>query len=193
MIGQLTGKISQIEERFLILDVGGVGYKIFTSVETREKLKKGPETATIFTHLVVREDALDLYGFLEKTEQDFFELLIGISGVGPKSALSILSLAPPETLRKAISSNNTGYLTQVSGIGRKIAEKIVLELRDKIGTLDSEDTSLDKEGEAIMAMEALGYSTREAREALRHVPTEIIETSAKIKEALKNLGNKNRK
>lgn len=193
MIGQLTGKISHVEERSFIFDVGGVGYKIFTSIETREKLKKNPGVTTIFTHLVVREDALDLYGFLEKTEQDFFELLIGISGVGPKSALSILSLAPPETLRKAISSNNTGYLTQVSGIGRKIAEKIVLELRDKIGVLDNEDTSLDQEGEAIMAMEALGYSNREAREALRHIPAEITETSAKIKEALKNLGNKNRK
>lgn len=192
MIGQLTGKISHLKERFLILDVGGVGYKVFISTETREKIKESPETITIFTHLVVREDALDLYGFLEKTEQDFFELLISISGVGPKSALSILSLAPPETLRKAISSNNTNYLTQVSGIGRKIAEKIVLELRDKIGVLDSEDISLDQEGEAIMAMEALGYSTREAREALRHVPVEITETSAKIKEALKNLGNKNR-
>ncbi len=193
MIGQLTGKISHAEERFLILEVGGVGYKIFTSTETREKLKKSSESTTIFTHLVVREDALDLYGFLEKVEQDFFELLIGISGVGPKSALSILSLAPPETLRKAISSNNTSYLTQVSGIGRKIAEKIVLELRDRIDALDNDDTSLNQESEAIMAMEALGYSTREAREALRHVPVEITETSAKIKEALKNLGNKNRK
>ncbi|MFA6253801.1 MAG: Holliday junction branch migration protein RuvA [Candidatus Paceibacterota bacterium] len=193
MIGQLTGKIVRHEGRFVILDVNGVGYKIFTSTETANRLKTLPESVTVLTHLVVREDALDLYGFIDQAELDFFELLIGISGVGPKSALSILSLAPPETLRKAISSSNTSYLTQVSGIGRKIAEKIVLELRDKIGALESGDEGLDQEAEAIMAMEALGYSAREAREALRHIPTEITDTGTKIKEALKNLGNKNRK
>jgi len=193
MIGQLTGKIVRHEARFVILDVGGVGYKVFVSTETISQLKNKFETITLLTHLVVREDALDLYGFIDQAEQDFFELLIGISGVGPKSALSILSLAPPETLRKAISSNNTSYLTQVSGIGRKIAEKIVLELRDKIGSLESDGNSLEQEGEAIMAMEALGYSAREAREALRQIPADITDTGAKIKEALKNLGSKNRK
>lgn len=193
MIGQLTGKVTRHEARFVILDVNGVGYKIFTSTETAQTLKKTTEPVTVLTHLVVREDALDLYGFIDKTELDFFELLISISGVGPKSALSILSLAPPETLRKAISSGNTSYLTQVSGIGRKIAEKIVLELRDKIGALESDGEGLDQEAEAIMAMEALGYSSREAREALRHLPPEIADTGAKIKEALKQLGNKNRK
>ena len=193
MIGQLTGKIVRHEGRFVILEVGGVGYKVFVSTETFSQLKNQTETITLMTHLVVREDALDLYGFIDQTELDFFELLIGISGVGPKSALSILSLAPPETLRKAISSGNTQYLTQVSGIGRKIAEKIVLELRDKIGALEGEDNNLEQEAEAIMAMEALGYSTREAREALRQLPPEITDTGAKIKEALKNLGNKNRK
>ncbi|MFA5001280.1 MAG: Holliday junction branch migration protein RuvA [Candidatus Paceibacterota bacterium] len=187
MIGQLTGKIARHEGRFVILEVGGVGYKVFVSTETTSQLKSQTETVTLLTHLVVREDALDLYGFIDQTELDFFELLIGISGVGPKSALSILSLAPPETLRKAISSNNTSYLTQVSGIGRKIAEKIVLELRDKIGTLEDGNNSLDQEAEAIMAMEALGYSTREAREALKKIPNEITDTGEKIKEALKKL------
>jgi len=185
MIGQLTGKIVRRGERFVILDVGGVGYKVFVSSETISQLKKEVGLITLLTHLVVREDALDLYGFSHQAELDFFELLINISGVGPKSALSILSLAPPETLRKAISSNNISYLTQVSGIGRKMAEKIVLELRDKIGALESEGVGLAEEAEAIMAMEALGYSTREAREALKKVPTEITETSEKIKEALK--------
>jgi Holliday junction DNA helicase RuvA len=193
MIGQLTGKTVRHEARFVILDVSGVGYKIFTSTETASQLKNSPSPVTILTHLVVREDALDLYGFIDKAEQEFFELLIGISGVGPKSALSILSLAPPETLRKAISSNNTSYLTQVSGIGRKIAEKIVLELRDKIGALESDSDSLDQEAEAIMAMEALGYSAREAREALRQIPAEVTDTGDKIKLALKQLGVKNRK
>jgi len=190
MIGQLTGKIVRHEGRFVILDVSGVGYKIFTSTETANQLKTRPEPITILTHLIVREDALDLYGFLDKAELEFFELLIGISGVGPKSALSILSLAPPETLRKAISSSNTSYLTQVSGIGRKIAEKIVLELRDKIGALENEGKNLDQEAETIMALEALGYSNREAREALRKIPDHLTNTSEQIKEVLKQLGNK---
>jgi len=189
MIGQLTGKISVADSRFVILDVGGVGYKIFCSADTLGKLKKADSIVKVWTHLIVREDVLDLYGFLDKSELEFFELLIGISGVGPKSALSILSLAPPDTLKKAIASNNTSYLTQVSGIGRKIAEKIVLELRDKIGEL-ADHGQLEQEAETIMALEALGYSTREAREALRRLPDHITDTSEQIKEVLKHLGKK---
>lgn len=190
MIGQLIGKVSVVDSRFVILDVNGVGYKVFCSLDTLNKLKSSKEPVTIWTHLVVREDVLDLYGFLDKAELEFFELLIGISGVGPKSALSILSLAPPETLKRAISANNTGYLTQVSGIGRKIAEKIVLELRDKIGALESEGGNLDQEAETILALEALGYSNREAREALHKIPNHITDTGEQIKEVLKQLGKK---
>ena len=193
MIGQLTGKIAFTNSRYVILDVNGVGYKVFVSTDTLSKVKNNKSQLTFWTHLVVREDVLDLYGFLTKNELDFFELLISISGVGPRGALSILSLAPPETLKKAISSGNTSYLTQVSGIGRKIAEKIVLELRDKIGVIESEGTNLDQEAEAVMAMEALGYSNREARDALRKVSADITETGDKIKSALKNLSNKNHK
>lgn len=189
MIGQLTGQITYQEDRFVILNVGGVGYKVFVSSETLNKLPVTAQTVTIWTKLIVREEVLDLYGFIAKKELNFFELLNSISGVGPKSALSILSLAPPETLQKAISSGKTEYLTQVSGIGRKIAEKIILELRDKIGHLAESSTNLDQEAEAVLALEALGYSNREAREALREIPSDITDTSAKIKEALKNLRN----
>lgn len=193
MIGQLTGKISFSDSRFVILNVGGVGYKVFVSGDTLKELVAKTGEVTVWTHLVVREEVLDLYGFLAKSELEFFELLIGISGVGPKSALSILSLAPPETLRRAISSGNKDYLTQVSGIGRKIAEKIVLELRDKIGALESEGGNLDQEAETILALESLGYSNKEAREALRKLPADILGTSEQVKEILKNIGNKNHK
>lgn len=186
MIGQLTGKIVKLEERQAILDIAGVGYKVYLSSETAKILLKD-SVVTLLTHLVVREDALDLYGFSEQAELDFFELLINISGVGPKSALSILSLAPPETLQKAISTNDTNYLTQVSGIGRKMAEKIVLELRDKIGFIKDSEVNLTGEAEAIMALESLGYSAREAREALRKVDNQHTDTQAKVKEALKQL------
>jgi len=187
MIGHLTGQVAYKEDRLVILNVGGVGYKVFVSGETLKRLAVGQTETALWTHLAVREDALDLYGFLDRIEREFFVLLIGISGVGPKSALSILSLAPPETLRQAIAGNNTAYLTQVSGIGRKIAEKIVLELRDKIAHLEGEGDSLAGDQEAVLALVSLGYSTKEAREALRLVPARITATEDKIKEALKQL------
>lgn len=191
MIGQLRGKVNHLDERFVILDVDGVGYKIFAISDTLQNLKAG-QAVSFWTHLVVRDDALDLYGFLTKTELDFFGLLLSVPGVGPKSALSVLSLAPPETLKKAVSAGDSSYLTQVSGIGRKIAEKIILELRDKIIILAGEDNSddLTQEAEAIQALEALGYSSREARQALRQIPPEITSTEDKVKRALKNLHNK---
>ena len=190
MIGQLTGKITHNDSRSIILDVNGFGYKLFVSVDTISKVKIDKNQLTFWTHLVVREDVLDLYGFLTKNELDFFELLISISGVGPRGALSILSLAPPDTLKRAISSGNTSYLTQVSGIGRKIAEKIVLELRDKIGVIESEGGNLDQEAETVLALESLGYSNKEAREALRKIPVDITDTGEQVKEVLKQLGNK---
>lgn len=190
MIGQLTGKISHSDSRSVILEVNGVGYKVFISTDTLSKIKDETSSFTLWTHLVVREDVLDLYGFFTKNELDFFELLISISGVGPRGALSILSLAPPDTLKRAISSGNTSYLTQVSGIGRKIAEKIVLELRDKIGVIESENGNLDQEAETVLALESLGYSNKEAREALRKIPEGITDTSEQVKEVLKQLGNK---
>jgi Holliday junction DNA helicase RuvA len=190
MIGQLTGKISHKTERFIILDVAGVGYKVFVSTEALKLLTAKSyqlPVVSFWTHLVVREGVLDLYGFVNKQELDFFELLIGISGIGPKSALAILSLAPPATLEKAIAAGDSSYLTKVSGIGRKSAEKIIVELRDKIGSLEIGGENLDSEGDAVEALQSLGYNLREAREALRQLPAEITDTGAKIKAALKLL------
>ena len=146
----------------------------------------------MWTHLAVRENALDLYGFIERSELEFFEMLITISGIGPKSALGILSVAPVDTLRRAISSGDTSYLTKVSGIGRKNAEKIVVELRDKLGAIDANaGGTLREEVDALSALEALGYSAREAREALKAVGNNAISTQEKLKAALKSLGSGN--
>lgn len=190
MIGQLTGDLVYNNERFIILDVNGVGYKIFTTAESLLFLTKNQTKITLWTHLVVKEDALDLYGFTSQPELDFFELLITVSGIGPKSALGVLSLAGIETLRKAISSNNTEYLTKVAGIGRKSAEKIVLELKDKLGKIGNPlpEEDLDKEADVLNALQALGYSIREAREAIKKIPSEITDTGEKIKQTLKQLG-----
>lgn len=188
MISHLTGRIIEIQPNYAVLDVQGVGYKIFASGETLGTLKNGRETS-FWTHLVVKDDALDLYGFLDKDTHDFFKLLITVSGVGPKSALAILNLVAVTTLRKAISKGDPSYLSKVSGIGGKKAEKIVLELKDKL-TLSEEEMKgeLQDDADSIGALEALGYSQKEARDALKKVSPEITKTGDRIKSALKMLG-----
>lgn len=187
MIGQISGQITHKAERFAIILAGGVGYKVFLTPETLKPLLIKPEIKyTLWTYLAVRENALDLYGFREKSELDFFELLLSVSGIGPKSALAILSIAPPDVLTKAIASGDSSYLTKVSGIGKKSAEKIIVELRDKVGTLETGE-NLRETGEAIDALQALGYTLREAREALQRVSADISDTGEKVKAALKFL------
>jgi Holliday junction DNA helicase RuvA len=188
MIGKITGTPSHISEKFIIVDVSGVGYKVFTTPETIEMARKS-ERLEVFTYMVVREDAIELYGFQSMLEKDFFELLLSVSGVGPRSALGILSVATVSTLQKAIGSADTSYLTKVSGIGRKTAEKIVVELRDKLALFASEESTkgLRAESDIIEALKALGYSHNEAREATQQIPSDISDMNQKIKEALKIL------
>ncbi|MBI3633176.1 MAG: Holliday junction branch migration protein RuvA [Candidatus Vogelbacteria bacterium] len=192
MISQLKGKITFANDKFVVLDVSGVGYRVnLTSTDLAELAQKDiAQNQTFWTHLAVREDSMELYGFINKNELDFFELLISISGIGPRKALGILSVAPVETLKKALRSRDTSYLTQVSGIGKKNAEKIVLELKDKFAAIESgEDfTSLREESDAVAAIKSLGYSSGEARDALQKVNSSITKLNDRIKEALKNLG-----
>lgn len=190
MIGHLSGKVLAVKSRFLVLDVNGVGYKIFTTLDTLLLLKKGADSPlSLWTHTAVREDALDLYGFREEAELELFELLISVSGIGPRSALAILQVATLDILSKAIGSGDTSYLVKVSGIGKKTAEKIVLELRDKIGVLEENaSAALGDEATALEALRSLGYSTTEAREALKTIPRTVNGTNDRIKEALKYLG-----
>jgi len=188
MIGSIGGKITLKTEKFLIVETGGVGYKINVSPDTLSKAKKTGEEISFWIHTHVREDILDLYGFLERQELEFFEMLINVSGIGPKGALTILGIASIETLRKAISTGDIPYLTKISGIGKKTAEKIVIELRDKVG-MELEGSSLQVELDTLEALKSLGYSQNEAREALKKVPTEL-DTNKKIREALKILGGK---
>ncbi|MEK7576195.1 MAG: Holliday junction branch migration protein RuvA, partial [Patescibacteria group bacterium] len=139
----------------------------------------------LYTHLYVRENAMELYGFCSMAELEFFEMLICISGIGPKSAVGVLSVAPIDSLKRAIASGESSYLTKVSGIGRRIAEKIILELRDKLGGVDGVVLGSD-DTDALDALIALGYNAREAREALHKVsPEKSIDE--KIKTALKSL------
>ena len=188
MISTLKGMVSGKDQKSLIVEVGGVGLRIFGTGDTLAKTKKG-SAISLFTHLVVREDALTLYGFTDKETLEFFELLIGISGIGPKTAVAILNVASPETIRKAVASGDTSYLTKVSGIGRKNAEKIVLELKDKLSKDDGFDSlNLGEESDVVETLKTLGYKPNEIREALKNVPKETAGTSQRVKEALKILG-----
>jgi Holliday junction DNA helicase RuvA len=190
MIGHLEGTVTALRAGFAILSAGGVGYKVTATKGTLAGLSPGGK-ASLWTYLAVRENALDLYGFPDEVGLHFFELLLTVSGIGPKSAIAILDVADAETLRSAIGRGNASYLTNVSGIGKKTAEKIIVELKDKVG-LGAEGSSAAMKGdeEALEAMRSLGYSPHEAREALRKVPHELTKSNDRLREALKILGGK---
>ncbi|HEY4490251.1 MAG TPA: Holliday junction branch migration protein RuvA [Candidatus Paceibacterota bacterium] len=187
MISHLTGKTIHKNDTYMVLDVNGVGFKIFATGNTLEKIKND-ELRDIWIHTAIRENSHDLYGFLTHEELSFFELLISIPGIGPKTALGILNVANIESIKQAVRSGNAAHLTTIAGIGKKNAEKIVLELGGKIEMGAEAGINIQEEGDAIEALSSLGYSQREVREALRQVPSEISGTSQRVKYALKILG-----
>ena len=190
MISFVKGTLIMKTDRFIILSVNDIGYRIFVNTQTLKKMPKNGEMVSLWTHLYNREDTQELYGFPEYAELDFFEMLIQIPGIGPKSALAVLAVAPLDTLKKAISSGETSYLTKVSGIGRKTAEKIVLELREKLGALETKTSIFKEDQDVLEALQSLGYTSGEAREALKQIPEDIEGASNRIKEALKILSKK---
>lgn len=193
MIGYLEGKIIETKDKFVVINTGGVGYKVFATTETLSNCPEN-ESVSLKIYTAVRENSIDLYGFLTNEEKDFFELLLNVSGVGPKSALSILGLAPTETLRRAIASGDIGYLNKVSGIGKKTAEKIIVELRDKLHAFKDESGKLglsSDEGDIIEALKSLGYTQNQAREAMKKVDSKTEGANARIKEALRILATRN--
>ncbi len=192
MIAYLEGKIIKKFQKSIVLLVGGVGYRLFTAESFLNRVEIN-EGVSIFTHLNVKEDSLDLYGFESEFELELFELLISISGIGPKVALAIVSLDSPDKIAGAILREDFSYLSSVSGIGAKTGKKIILELKDKIVKLsfDAENAEgASSDSEVVDALLSLGYSQKDARDALRSVPREIKGIENKIKEALKILGKK---
>lgn len=190
MIGHLTGNVIDVLDGGVLLNVQGVGYKVSTTDQTCSFLEQN-QTVSLYTHLAVREQALDLYGFLTKQEIDFFELLITISGIGPKGALGILSAADPITLYTAIKKEDATVLTKVSGIGKKNADKIILELQKKVAKFDAEfgdNQTAEYDMEVFEALEALGFDSRSIQKALQEDSLRGLDTSAKIKAAIKLLG-----
>jgi Holliday junction DNA helicase RuvA len=169
MIGYLRGKIVSVKPTRLILDVNGVGYALNISIATYEKISDSKE-AELHTYLVVKDDALDLYGFYNEEEKEMFELLIGVSGVGPKTALGILSGIRAEEIKRAIITGDVSKIVSAPGIGRKTAERLILELKDKIKTVGEPEQAAglsDISGDAIAALVYLGYNQKTAEKAVR--------------------------
>lgn len=185
MIAKLTGTIVDVRPAHIVIDVHGVGYLV--GVQSNAAFVIG-ETVSLHTHLAVRENALDLYGFSALAAYSMFEQLIKLPKIGPKTAIQILSQADPSILKRAAQSNDASYLSKVSGIGKKSAEKIVSGLKDLISDEDldaSEEHDMRRDGDVIDALITLGYSQKDAYEAVQKIPAEIVGTNERIKQALK--------
>ena len=197
MIGFLRGQVAALKTDYCLLDVNGVGYRVFVAGSTRNKLRL-KEEAQLFTYMNVYQDGITLYGFASEEEYDIFQLLIGVSGIGPKVALGILSAITVESLCKAIQNKQATVLTKLPGIGKKSAERLILELKDKVAFAATDDVeeilTLDMEGpvgddmmsEAQAALVALGYSQAEIAPVLKKA-TKCKTTEDVIKLALKQL------
>lgn len=188
MISYLAGHIIHSEKNYIVLETNGVGYKVFVTEETREHFQN--DLTKLWIHSAIREDAFDLFGFIDREAINFFQLLITVPGIGPKTALGILNLADAKTIRKAVASKDTSYLTKVSGIGKKTADKIVLELENKLELIEKSDETETIPGDidVIEALKTLGYQEREARQTVQKLPNDIKNIGERVKAALKLLG-----
>jgi len=189
MIAYLNGTIRAKDGNSIILDVSGVGYKVSMPTSNLAKLGQLGQPCEVLVHTHVREDEISLYGFLAPEELQMFEKLLTISGIGPKVALSVLSASSVEQLHHAIMSGSTDVLTKISGIGKKTAERIVLELRGKVSdVLESGGSGASGESELYDALSALGYEAGEIRPVIKEVPRELGTTTEKVSWALRMLG-----
>lgn len=188
MIAKIRGKVSLLKDNYVIIDVGGLGYKVYLTAYTLGKIA-GSEEVELFTYTHVREDILALYGFLSQNELEMFELLISISGIGPKAALGILTIASVDAIRMAVLNEDTSVLTKVSGVGKKTAERVILELKSKIAKLPAGsgvgEEKVSSDNEVLEALVGMGYSSFEAREAVKNLPKESKDLSEKIRLALR--------
>lgn len=190
MIATLRGKVDGVRSDSVIISVGGVGYRVFVTQYTLGKISLAQEVF-LYTYTHVREDILALYGFLNEEELTMFELLIGVSGVGPKAALSILTVADPTTLQSAVIHEDISLLTRVSGIGKKTAGRIVLDLKNKVEKkVFAGEKRISHDAEVLDALLAMGYSVSDARDVLKDIPQDIADIGERVTLALRALGKK---
>jgi Holliday junction DNA helicase RuvA len=171
MIATLRGEISQIEDNAVILEVGGVGLRVFVPAMLRTGLKVG-EVVLFYTHLVVREDALILYGFESQADRELFNILLGVDGVGPKAALSVLSTMTLDAVQRAVFADEGELFSRVPGVGKKTAQKMALHLKDKLKPSDAlagVAAMSDTDSEVLAALTSLGYSVVEAQAAIQSI------------------------
>ncbi len=202
MIRFIRGKLAEVGEDHVVVDVGGVGYGIYMSVHSISLLGRVGDDVRIYTYLNVKEDAMQLYGFLTKDDLQVFKLLIGVSGIGPKGGQAILSVLSPDDLRFAVLANDVKAISSAPGIGRKTAEKVILELKDKLKIEDTLDRVLAGEeepspvtehvheiqSEAVQALVALGYGSTESLKAVKKVElAEEMGVEELLKQALKKM------
>ncbi|MEW6092593.1 MAG: Holliday junction branch migration protein RuvA [Chloroflexota bacterium] len=172
MIATLRGEITQIEDNAIIVETGGVGLRVFVPAPLRTRMQAG-EATMLYTHLVVREDDWKLYGFETKTDRDLFVTLLGVDGVGPRTALAVMSGATLDVLQRAVFGDEPDLLGRVPGVGKKTAQKIVLYLKDRLKpseTLQAVAAMSDADSEVLAALTALGYSVVEAQTAIQSIP-----------------------
>lgn len=201
MISYVRGELAAIEEEKVIVDVNGVGYGVYMPGQSMSFLPAIGEEVRLHTYLNVREDAMQLFGFLTREDLQVFKLLIGVSGIGPKGGLNILSQLSPDELRFAVLANDAKTIASTPGIGKKTAEKLIIELKDKFSVEDILNKSVDSEqsplvsgganevqAEAVQALVALGYGSTEAMKAVKRVDAgEDITVEELLKLALKNM------
>ncbi|MDQ7028751.1 MAG: Holliday junction branch migration protein RuvA [Ardenticatenia bacterium] len=186
MIGSLEGTLLCRQEDWILLDVGGVGYRVHVPPPLAAQMGSEGERVRLYTHLHVRENELSLYGFRTSEELELFELLLAVSGVGPKVALAFLATYDPATIVHAIANEQHDLLTRVPGVGARTARRVVLELKSKVERLAAAGMPATDEADAVSALTALGYSVREAQAALRGLPANLS-LEEKIFRALQRL------
>jgi len=190
MIGYLDGKVELLRENLAIINVGGVGYRVGLGSNLSSRLHLG-DRVQVYVYTQVREDILALYGFETLEELDLFELLITVSGIGPKAAMSILSAASADRIRASIVSQDPTLLSGVSGVGKKTAEKVVVELKNKVGATGSLfDGASGKAEDVYEALMQLGFKPNEAREAIASMPADCETAENQLKYCLANLNKK---
>lgn len=202
MIQYIRGELATLEEDRIIVDVGGIGYGIFMSVQSMSSLPPVGSEVRIYTYLNVKEDAMQLFGFLTRDDLSVFKLLIGVNGIGPKGGQAVLSVLSPDDLRFAVLSNDVKAISAAPGIGKKTAEKVILELKDKLSLEDALDHAVsgqsdnhsvqngggEVQSEAVQALVALGYGSTEALKAVKQIEiSEDTDVETVLKKALKNM------
>jgi Holliday junction DNA helicase RuvA len=194
MIASLNGKLETLNSDAAIINVGGVGFRVYMPTSALSTIGKTGDTVKVYTHMHVREDNIALYGFPTSEELWLFETLLGVTGLGPKLSLAMLSALSPDQITMAIATGSVDMLDMIPGIGKKVASRIILELKDKIGAgwVITPATQMSKENaEVLAALTTLGYSAAEAVKAVAALPTDPkLKLEEKVKLALQYLGSK---